>query len=280
MAGRKGSRDNARPRARAAPAAAIPHDGVELRRFAPSGRSVATGLLILAAALGAYGLARGTSAFAVQAITVHGAPKGVGAQVDKVLAHVEGRSLLALDLPALETAVEDVPAVASVAFDRGFPHTLNVHVVPEVPVAVARQGTAAWLVAASGRLIAPLDRGARRGLPRIWLKRSVELAPGASLTGTPLRAARAVAPIPGAKLLRVASVRASNTELTLVLRSGTEVRLGDGSERLLKLTIARQILPSLAGSPGYVDVSVPARPVASPTLNPQVDVETETSTTP
>ena len=55
-----------------------------------------------------------------------------GAQVDKVLAHVEGRSLLALDLPALEAAVEDVPAVASVAFDRGFPHTLNVHVVPEV----------------------------------------------------------------------------------------------------------------------------------------------------
>jgi cell division protein FtsQ len=242
---------------------------------------VVTGLLILAAALGAYGLARGTSAFAVESIAVRGAPKGVAAQVDKALAHVEGRSLLALDLPALEAAVEDVPTVASVTFDRGFPHTLNVAVVPELPVAVARQGSEAWLVAASGRLLAPLDRGARRGLPRIWLKRGVELAAGFSLVGPPLRAARAVAPLGGgAKLPLVATVRSSSSELTLVLRSGTEVRLGDGSERLLKLTIARRILPSLAGSPGYVDVSVPARPVASATLDPQVEVETQASTTP
>ncbi len=237
-----------------------------------------TGLLILAAALGAYGLARGTSAFAVQAIAVHGAPAGVGGQVDKVLAHVEGRSLLALDLPALEAAVEDVSSVASVAFDRGFPHTLNVHVVPELPVAVARQGSAAWLVAASGRLIAPLDQGARRGLPRIWLKRDVQLGAGFSLTGAPLRAARAVAPLEGTKLPRVAFVRSTDSELTLVLRSGIEVRLGDGSDRLLKLTIARQILPSLAGSTGYVDVSVPARPVAASTLDPQVEVEASGST--
>jgi hypothetical protein len=68
--------------------------------------------------------------------------------------------------------------------------------------------------------------------------------------------------------------------LTLVLRSGTEVRLGDGFERLLKLTIAREILPSLAGSAGYVDVSVPARPVASSTLDSQVEVETSTSIDP
>jgi cell division protein FtsQ len=277
VAGRKGSRDSARPRARAASAASIPRDRVELSRFAPSGRSIATGLLILVAALGAYALARGTSAFAVQAIAVHGAPKEVGAQVDKVLGHVEGRSLLALDLPALEAAVEDVPSVSSATFDRGFPHTLNVHVVPEIPVAVARQGGAAWLVAASGRVIAPLDRGARRGLPRIWLKRDVELAPGFGLTGAPLRAARAVAPLDGAKLPRVASVRSGASGLTLVLRSGIEVRLGDGSERLLKLTIAREILPSLAGSGGYVDVSVPARPVASSTLDSQVEVETSGS---
>lgn len=278
MAGRKGSRDNARPRAQAASAASIPRGPVELSRFAPSGRSIAAGLLILVAALGAYALARGTSAFAVQAIAVHGAPKGVAVHVDKVLGHVEGRSLLALDLPALEAAVEDVPSVASASFDRGFPHTLNVHVVPEIPVAVARQGGAAWLVAASGRVIAPLDRGARRGLPRIWLKRGVELAAGFRLTGAPLRAARAVAPLTGAKLPRVASVRSGESGLTLVLRSGIEVRLGDGSDRLLKLTIAREILPSLAGSEGYVDVSVPARPVASSTLDSQVEVETSGST--
>jgi cell division septal protein FtsQ len=277
VAGGKGSRDRPRPRARAASAASIPRDRLELSRFAPSGRSFATGFLILAAALGAYGLARSTSAFAVEIVAVHGAPTGVARQVDAALAHVRGRSLLALDLPALEVAVEEVPGVASVTFDRGFPHTLNADVVPEIPVAVARQGGAAWLVAASGRVLAPLERSERRGLPRIWLGRAVELAPGFSLAGAPLRAARAVAPLAGATLPPVASVRAGPSELTLVLRSGIEVRLGDGSDRLLKLTIARRILPSLAGPEAYVDVSVPARPVAS-TLDSQVEVETSSST--
>jgi hypothetical protein len=106
----------------------------------------------------------------------------------------------------------------------------------------------------------------------------VELAAGFSLVGAPLRAARAVAPLAGVRLPRVASVRSSESELTLVLRSGVELRLGDGSDRLLKLTIARRILPSLTGPDGYVDVSVPARPVASPTLDSQVEVESLAST--
>jgi cell division septal protein FtsQ len=250
---------------------------VDVVRFAPSGRSILVGLLILACALGAYGLARGTSAFAVRGVVVHGAAPEVGGQVRKVLAHVEGRSLLELDLPKLRAAVAGVPAVAAVSFDRGFPHTLNVHVTPELPVAVARQGSASWLVSASGRVIEPLDRGARRGLPRLWLRPDVELAAGATLSGAPLHAARAVAPLEDVRLPRVASVRSSKTELTLVLRSGVELRLGDGSDRRLKLTIAERILPSLLATGGYLDVSVPERPVAAATLDSQVEVEPSTS---
>ena len=236
------------------------------------------GLALLAAALGGYALARGTSAFAVEGIAVQGAPQEVRASVRQALRHVEGRSLLALDLPALERAVEAVPAVASVTFDRGFPNTLNVHVTPEVPVAVVRQGAAAWLVAASGRVLAPLERGdRRRGLPRIWLDRDVSLDTGFTLTGAPLRAARAVAPLPDVALPPVSTVRSGPQELTLVLRSGVELRLGDLSDRLLKVVIAQRILPSLAGAGGYVDVSVPERPVAS-TLESQVEVETTSST--
>lgn len=253
---------------------------MRLRRFAPSGRSFLVGLLILTAALGAYGLARGTSAFAVRDVAVQGAPAGVGVQVRKVLAHSQGRSLLSLDLPALTRAVEEVPAVASVRFDRGFPNTLNAIVTPELAVAVARQGTSAWLVAESGRVIAPLGRGARARLPRIWLSRDVELAAGATLAGSPLRAAVAVSPLEGATLPRVATVRSTEKELTLVLRSGVEIRLGDGSERLLKLTIAREILPSLLATGGYLDVSVPERPVAATTLDSKVEVESLSSTDP
>jgi len=269
-----------RPRPRAAAATPSARSGIDVSRLAPSGKSILVGLLILLITVGAYGLARGTSAFAVRGVVVHGAPAEVTAQVRQVLAHVEGRSLLELDLPELRAAVEAVPAVAGVSFDRGFPHTLNVAVIPEQPVAVARQGRAGWLVSANGRVIGPLDPCARVGLPRLWLTRDVELAPGSTLAGDPLRAARAVAPLEGMKPMRVATVRASETELTLVLRSGVEVRLGDGSERRLKLTIAREILPSLAATGGYVDVSVPERPVTATTLDPQPEVETPISESP
>jgi hypothetical protein len=59
-------------------------------------------------------------------------------------------------------------------------------------------------------------------------------------------------------------VRESGTELTLVLRSGLQVRLGGVGDLRLKLAIARRILRAVgadSGSTGYLDVSVPERPV-------------------
>ena len=238
------------------------------------------GLLLLLAALGAYGVARSTSAFAVGEVAVHGAAAPVASEVRRALAAERGRSLLALDLRSLEARLERLPWVANATLDRGFPHTLNVDVVPERPAAVVRQGAASWLVAASGRVVEPLERGERAALPRIWLTRAVEIDVGRRIAGTPLHAVRAVAPLVGAPLPgRVASVRASDEELTLVLRSGFEVRLGDASDRALKLEIARRILPAL-GSEGYLDVSVPKHPVAAETLYPQVEVEASGSSTP
>jgi len=122
-----------------------------------------------------------------------------------------------------------------------------------------------------------LERGARPALPRVWLGRGTEIVVGGRLAGRPLAAVRAVAPpLP----VRVASVRASARELTLVLRSGVELRLGDGTDREVKLEVARRILPSLEAGTRYLDVSVPQRPVAGGTLDSQVEVETQPSTTP
>ena len=56
-------------------------------------------------------------------------------------------------------------------------------------------------------------------------------------------------------------------ELTLVLSSGTQLRLGDSGDLRLKLSIAKQLIPLTSGA-AYVDVSVPERPVAG--YNPQV----------
>ena len=254
---------------------------LDLSGLAPSGRSLATGLVIAAIAVGAYVGARTTSVFSVQELAVSGATPAVTAQVRRALAPARGQSLLALRLDALEQQAESVPTVAGVSFDRAFPHTLKIAVVPERPVAVLRQGSTSWLAAASGRVTSMLDRGGRPGLPRIWLTRDVQVRVGDTVAG-PLRAAlRSVTPLLTEPLpVRVATVRSTNTELTFVLRSGLELRLGDRSDLPLKLALARRILPALAGASGYLDVAVPERPVAGNGSEPQVDVEMQPSTTP
>lgn len=301
MAGGRGSGTRSRPRARAATAAAqfprspLPSangrakpgraekqgDRLELARIAPSARSLLIGFLILGIAVGLFAVARGTSAFAVRSVAVEGAPPGVAAQVRKALAPAIGESLLGLDLGQLRDRVDRVPMVAASSFDRRFPKTLGITIVPEVPVAVLRQGSSSWLVAARGRVVAALERGARPRLPRVWVKRGVHIAVGESLRGLPRRAVASVAPLATKPLpFGVTSVLAGGEELTLKLRSGLELRLGDETDLLLKLEVARRILPSLEGASGYLDVSLPARPVAGESLNSQVDVETTTSTTP
>jgi hypothetical protein len=61
----------------------------------------------------------------------------------------------------------------------------------------------------------------------------------------------------------VRSVVAHDGDLTLVLAAGRDIRLGDGGDLRLKLTIAARILPLTIGG-SYIDVSVPERPVTSP----------------
>jgi hypothetical protein len=115
----------------------------------------------------------------------------------------------------------------------------------------------------------------------VWLKRGIEVVVGENIRGLPRRAVRAVAPLASKPLpFAVTSSIATQQGLTLKLRSGLELRLGDSTDLLLKLEVARRVLPSLAGATGYLDVSVPERPVAGSDLNSQVEVETSTSTSP
>ena len=81
----------------------------------------------------------------------------VAADVREALAPALGESLLGLDLDELMRRAEQVPMVASASFDRGFPHTLEIAVVPEVPV----RGTPAGNI-----LLARRRRRSRRRRPR------------------------------------------------------------------------------------------------------------------
>ena len=237
--------------------------------------------MILLTGLGLYAAARTTSAFAVERVAVEGASPTVAAEVREALTPALGESQLGLDLTDLARRAENVPMVAAATFDRAFPHTLRIAVVPEAPVAVVRQGSASWLAASGGRVVAELAKGERPGLPRVWLKRGVDVRVGESLHGLDARAVAAVAPLVERPLpSRVTSVVAGRDGLTMSLRSGIELRLGDAGDLAVKLEIARRVLPQLGDLRGYLDVSVPERPVAGESLNSQVEVESSASTDP
>jgi cell division septal protein FtsQ len=262
-----------RPRARSAvvplPGAG---DGLQLLRALPTGRSLAIGFAIVAGAVGLYSLARFTPMFAVQRIEVEGAPPGVAAHVRVALEPLEGTSLLALRGSAVQRALAPLTDVSRASFDRAFPHTLRVIVRPETPVAVARRGAQAWLVSGDARVIASLPLGTQRALPRVWLSGSADPQPGAALADKPaVRAVRALARAKRARFgQRVLFVRFREHNLTFVLGSGLELRLGDIRALPLKLAVATQVLPQLGQNGGYayLDVSVPGRPVAGNNSQP------------
>lgn len=242
---------------------------LDIAQIAPSGRSVLVGFLLLALAVGAYVAARETSVFAVQTLDVRGGTPALRAQVRAALTPAVGMSLLRVDGDTVAHALAPLPGVRTFSFDRSFPHTLRVVVRPEQPVFVLRRvpGQDAFLVAASGRVLRPLAHPHLSSLPRLWVTKDVHVVVGDRLGAAPTAAAAALsllrgAPLPGG----VRVVRAGGKELTLVLAGGLELRLGDSGDVRLKLAIARRILRQTGAASaggGYLDVSVPERPVLS-----------------
>jgi cell division protein FtsQ len=228
----------------------------------PSRRSLLTGFAILAACGVAYIGARQSSVFAVERIEVSGAPPGVQAQVQRALAPVLGTSLLAVDGTSVSRRVDALPAVLSATYDRSFPHTLRVIVVPEKGVAVLRRGKESWLLSARGRVVATVPPRSDPTLPRIWVPTATAVAAGDFLdTEQGGTAARSLA-LAGRFPARITIASFAPGDLVFRLRSGLELRLGDPTDIRLKLAIARRALGALPAGATYLDVSLPRRPVA------------------
>jgi cell division septal protein FtsQ len=227
----------------------------------PSGRSLAVGLALVALAAGAYVVARETSLFAVRRIDVQGAPPALAARIRSALEPLEGTSLVSFGRGAADGKLAGFPQIAHVSYDRDFPHTLHVRVTVEQPVAVLRRATDAWLVAASGRVLATLAAGSYPPLPRIWLAAETPVTVGAPLeTGQALTVATALrtAHFP----VHVLAVRDDGDgQVVLQVAGGRELRLGDTSNLRVKLAVGAAVL-ARATDATYVDVSVPTRAVA------------------
>jgi hypothetical protein len=116
-----------------------------------------------------------------------------------------------------------------------------------------------------GKVIRAVETGSERAYPRIWLTKGVAVSVGGMLPASYTPATRALAAATEEKLpRRVKAVRAEGDELTLVLRRGPEIRLGEATDLGLKVAVASAVFRLVERGAAYIDVSVPERPVAGP----------------
>ena len=256
----------------------VGNERAELAPYLPSARSLLVGFAVVTGVLLALVVARETPLFGVRSIEVTGAGPLVERQVRRALDERTGASLVGLDLDAAGRDVAALSTVAEVRFDRAYPHTLRVAIVPERPVAIVRQGAESFLVSERGRVISRAERGARPELARVWVGRELTLVSGETVEGPLKTAIGAVTPLAGARFpSRVVSVTTGDA-LVMRLGSGLELRMGTMRDVPLKLAVAGRVIPLLPAGSGYLDVSVPHRPVAGPTsLESQVEPETSPS---
>ena len=231
--------------------------------FLPSSRSVVLGLAVAIVAVLAFAVARETSVFAVKTIDVRGGGPKLARRVETALEPLQGVSLLKLHGADVERLATSLPSVAGVSYDRAFPNTLRVVVQAEKPAAVVRHGARAWLVSRRGRLIEQVAQRTHRRLPRIWLAQTLGVPVGGTVApGAGAEEVALIDALRGEALARqVRSVRQIEGEWTYVLRGGLQIRVGDRTDIPLKLAIAAGILRRTPIF-GYLDVSVPQRPVA------------------
>jgi cell division protein FtsQ len=203
---------------------------------------------------------RNLSWFAIHDVTISGATTNEGAIKSAVEQAADDMTTLHIKDGELRDAVAHFPTVASVKADTSFPHGLHVSITERLPVAWIHSGGHETAVSADGYLLlgASFDRHA---LPRI----DGAAAHGASLDVDAAAQAAILGATPAPLRDRVASSDWDDEHGGVVvdLDGGPEIRFGDGSRAREKWTAAVTVLSSSQrGSPSYLDVSVPDRPVS------------------
>jgi len=234
----------------------------------PGRRTVAWAGAVLSLLVLAYAVARESSVFAVRSVELTGVSPEAAADAREALRPLSGTSLVQVDAAAVERRLAALPTIRSATVDRSFPNGLRVHVTPERAVAVYRNGTRAWLVAESGRVIAAVDPTARPRLARIRIPEPARPAPGQSLTATARVALAALDALPPRFPTKVLYAQVeSSGEVLLVVAGGLEVRLGEPTDLSRKLKGAAAVLRTITLEEGevagYLDASLPGTVVAA-----------------
>ena len=203
---------------------------------------------------------RNLSWFAIDEVTVTGATTNAPAIKKAVEQVAQDMTTLHLKDDELRDTVAHFPTLASVGASTSFPHTLHVTVTERLPVAFIKVGPHRTAVSADGYLLLGASFDPKQ-LPRI----EGSTAQGARLEGDAAAQAAILGATPPPLQERVTSSSWDDAQGGVVvgLDGGPDLRFGDGSRARDKWTAALAVLSSSEhGSPSYLDVSVPDRPVS------------------
>jgi cell division protein FtsQ len=229
--------------------------GAVLRR-----RLLAAGIVIIAIYAGYMLWFRNLSWFAIHDVKIDGATTSEQEIRSAVTQAAGDMTTLHIKDGELRDAVARFPTVASVRASTSFPHGLTVTVTERLPVAFVRLRGQETAVSADGYLLAGADFDAK-ALPRI----EGAAAHGARLDGDAAAQAAILGATPAPLRDKVTASTWDDQRGGVVvdLKNGPEVIFGDGSRARDKWDAAVAVLSSAEhGSPGYVNVVVPDKPVS------------------
>jgi cell division protein FtsQ len=223
-------------------------------------RLIAAAVLLVALYAGYMLWFRNLSWFGIDKVTVEGASTSQ-AQIKQAIEQVSGdMTTLHINDGELRHAVSRFPTVASVAAGTSFPHTLNVKVTERLPVAYVQMGGRQTAVSADGYLLPGVSFD-EKALPRI--EGAAAQGPRLDQDAAAQTAILGATPEPLRERITSTSWDEDHGGVVLELENGPEVRFGDGARAADKWAAAVAVLSGPErGSPSYLDVSVPGRPVS------------------
>ena len=198
--------------------------------------------------------------FSINQVTVTGATTNERQIKMAIEQAAQDMTTLHLKDGQLRDAVARFPTVASVGASTSFPHTMRVTITERLPVAFIKVGPTRTAVSADGYLLVGTSFDPKH-LPRI----EDAAAHGPRLQGDAAAEAAVLGAMPAALRDRVTGSSWDEAQGGVVvgLDGGPDLRFGDGSRVQDKWTAAVAVLSSSEhGSPSYLDVSVPDRPVS------------------
>jgi cell division protein FtsQ len=222
---------------------------------------VLAGAILVLALYGLYAFwFRDLSWFAIHDVTIKGATTNER-QIRSAVEQVAGdMTTLHIKDDELRNAVARFPTVASVGASTSFPHGLQVTITERLPVAFVQIRGEQTAVSADGYLLTGAHFDAK-ALPRIegagarGVRLDEDTAAQAAILGA--------TPTPLKNRITTSTWDDQRGGVVVDLKNGPEVRFGDGSRAQDKWAAAVAVLSSNEhGSPSYLDVSVPDRPVS------------------